>query len=196
MGSTIMVEFTPRTRTSRTGEPRENANTGECLGYGRVVRQGGCQRNRAVESSRLKEWLPSVNGAITFSGLCSCSMFTTTVNRDAEMDHFMDLPTGRTITSKAPGFRVLPYAATDLPAWVIYGVHLNRGLTVLVGNAQHDPRTPLVSSLYRRAPGIALIWEIRCAGFVTAVVPNVGRRCQTAPEPAEPSYRGLLVEPG
>jgi hypothetical protein len=59
MGSTTIVEFAPRTRTSRTGERPENANTGECLGYGREVRQGGCQRNRAVESLRLKEWLPA-----------------------------------------------------------------------------------------------------------------------------------------
>lgn len=58
MNSTTMVEFTPRTRTSRTGEPRRNANTGECLGYEREVRQAGCQRNRVVESSRLKVWLP------------------------------------------------------------------------------------------------------------------------------------------
>lgn len=61
MGSTIMVESEARTRTSRTGEPRENANTGECLGYGREVGQGGCQRNRTVESSRLKEWLPDMD---------------------------------------------------------------------------------------------------------------------------------------
>ena len=67
MGSTIMVEFTPRTRTSRTGEVRENANTDECLGYGREVRQGGCQRNRAVESSRCKEWLPMMDAFRTVS---------------------------------------------------------------------------------------------------------------------------------
>src|SRR5689334_15887202 len=58
MNSTTMVEFAPRSRTSRTGEPRENANTGECLGYGREIRQAGCQRNRAVESSRLKDVAP------------------------------------------------------------------------------------------------------------------------------------------
>ncbi len=61
MGSTIMVESEARTRKSRTGEPGRNANTGECLGYRREVRQGGCQRNRAVESSRLKEWLPGMD---------------------------------------------------------------------------------------------------------------------------------------
>lgn len=61
MNSTTMVEFAPRTRTSRTGERRENANTGECLGYGREVRQRGCQRNRAVESLRLEEWLPEIS---------------------------------------------------------------------------------------------------------------------------------------
>lgn len=58
MGSTNMVEFAPQTRTSRTGEPRQYANTGECLGFGWEVREGGRQRNRAVESSHLKEWLP------------------------------------------------------------------------------------------------------------------------------------------
>jgi hypothetical protein len=61
MGSTIVVEFAPRTRTSRTGEPRRNANTGECLGYRREGRHGGCQQNRAVESSRLKGWLPGMD---------------------------------------------------------------------------------------------------------------------------------------
>lgn len=61
MNSTTMVEFAPQTRMSRTGEPPENANTGECLGYRREVKQGGCQRNRAVESSRWKEWLPDMD---------------------------------------------------------------------------------------------------------------------------------------
>lgn len=61
MGSTMVVEFAPRTRTFRTGEPRRNANTGECLGYGRAVRQVGCQRNQPAESSRLESWLPGMD---------------------------------------------------------------------------------------------------------------------------------------
>jgi hypothetical protein len=36
-----------------------NANTGECLGYGREVRQEGCQQNKTAESSRLESWLPA-----------------------------------------------------------------------------------------------------------------------------------------
>jgi len=51
-----------RTRTFPTGEWPRNANTGECLACGREVGQGGCQRNRAMESSRSESWLGRKHG--------------------------------------------------------------------------------------------------------------------------------------
>lgn len=72
MNSTTMVESEHPKRTTRTGEVRENANTGECLGNGREVRQGACQRNRAVERLRLEDWLPR-NAVVQLSlPLCTC----------------------------------------------------------------------------------------------------------------------------
>jgi hypothetical protein len=63
----MAVERVARLRVFPTGEPRGNASSRECLGYGREVRQGGCQRNRAAESSRFKEWLPEFNPLRSFS---------------------------------------------------------------------------------------------------------------------------------
>jgi hypothetical protein len=58
MGPIMVVETEARTGTSRTGDGRKIASTGECLGYGREVKQGGRQRKRDEESYPLGRWLP------------------------------------------------------------------------------------------------------------------------------------------